>query len=421
MQLIGYIISTFFPMYIEGYCFDKTLHRRNISTPMVYTVYTLAAVLLTLQNQFAYSMVLNPIANILVMFALTFMYKDVWYQRLFFSFAMFVVGVMGEGTSVLIVQFFFTPTDLTQVSSQDHFIEICLLGVLCELVYMVIIYRIIHYFQKHTHNLRMFILFLIAVLTYGVILLFVTFAGTAYLFAGLVLAVLLIAAIAGCLYLFSDQLRVERERLQLAHLEEIQRDQMQHYTALYEASRQSAVQRHDWKNILLNARSYLRLGEYDKLDAYLAGFQQKMQPAALIDNGMPFIDAVLSAKMAGQPEIPFDLHISLLDLKHISQSQIAFVLASALDNAIEACQQSAKPFIKVALGQKDRMVSLVVENAADQPVKSVGGRLLTTKPNTASHGFGIKTMQQTAEQAHGMLTWKHENGTFTLSVLFQDR
>ena len=267
----------------------------------------------------------------------------------------------------------------------------------------------------------MFILFLIAVLTYGVILLFVTFAGTAYLFAGLVLAVLLIAAIAGCLYLFSDQLRVERERLQLAHLEEIQRDQMQHYTALYEASRQSAVQRHDWKNILLNARSYLRLGEYDKLDAYLAGFQQKMQPAALIDNGMPFIDAVLSAKMAGQPEIPFDLHISLLDLKHISQSQIAFVLASALDNAIEACQQSAKPFIKVALGQKDRMVSLVVENAADQPVKSVGGRLLTTKPNTASHGFGIKTMQQTAEQAHGMLTWKHENGPFTLSVLFQDR
>ncbi len=213
---------------------------------------------------------------------------------------------------------------------------------------------------------------------------------------------------------------MEREHLQLAHLEEMQRDQLQHYTALYEANRQSAVQRHDWKNILLNARSYLRVSEYDKLDAYLAGFQNKLQPAALIDNGMPFIDAVLSAKMAEHPEIPFDLHIAFLQLEYISQSQIAFVLASALDNAADACRQSKTPFIKVQLSQKDRMVSLIVTNAADKPVNIVGGKLLTTKPDASAHGFGMKTMQQMARQAHGLLTWKHENNTFTLSVLFQD-
>ena len=195
---------------------------------------------------------------------------------------------------------------------------------------------------------------------------------------------------------------------------------MKHYTALYEANRQVAVQRHDLKNILLNVRSYVQLGEYDKLDKFVAGFQQQLQHAALIDNGMPFIDAVLSAKMVEHTDIPFDLHISLLQLQHIGQPQIAFVLASALDNAIEACQQSAKPFIKVALGQKDRMVSLVVENAADQPVKAIGDTLLTTKPDAASHGYGVKSMQQTVEQTHGALTWRHENGIFTLSVLFQD-
>lgn len=89
---------------------------------------------------------------------------------------------------------------------------------------------------------------------------------------------LLIAAIAGCIYLFNDQLRVQRERMQLAHLEEMQQDQVQHYTALYEANRQVAVQRHDLKNILLNIHSYIQIGDYDKLDQYVSISEKSCNP-----------------------------------------------------------------------------------------------------------------------------------------------
>ena len=255
---------------------------------------------------------------------------------------------------------------------------------------------------------------------YCIIFLTVTFTDTKYLVPALILCVLLIAAIAGCLYLFNDQLRVQRERMQLAHLEEMQQDQVQHYTALYEANRQVAVQRHDLKNILLNIHSYIQIGDYDKLDQYVSNFREKLQPSTMIDNGMPFIDAVLSAKMAEHTEIPFELHIAPLQLEHLTQPQIAFILAAALDNAIEACAQSAKPFIKVRLNQQGHMVSLVVINAADQPIKAIGDTLLTTKADAASHGYGVKSMKQAAEQAHGMLTWRYEQRIFTLSVLLQD-
>ncbi|RGM78894.1 GHKL domain-containing protein [Butyricicoccus sp. OM06-6AC] len=50
----------------------------------------------------------------------------------------------------------------------------------------------------------------------------------------------------------------------------------------------------------------------------------------------------------------------------------------------------------------------------------MGDTLLTTKADAASHGYGVKSMKQAAEQAHGMLTWKYEQQTFTLSVLLQD-
>ena len=420
MQTLGYLISALGPIYLEWFCFEKIFHRRDIKTPIMFLLFSLGALLLTLQTQFAYSMFLNPTANILVAFALTFLYKGVWYQRLFISFTLFVVAVLGEGSAWLTGQFFFTVKDMTHANEEQHFLIICILAVIFELVYVCIILSFIKYFKKHACKLNTFILFLIAILTYCIILLFVTFADTAYLVPALILCVLLISAIAGCIYLFNDQLRVQRERMQLAHLEEMQQDQVQHYTALYEANRQVAVQRHDLKNILLNVRSYIEVGEIEKLDKYVANFQEKLQPSTMIDNGMPFIDAVLSAKMAEHTEIPFELHIAPLQLEHLTQPQIAFILAAALDNAIEACAQSAKPFITVRLNQQGNMVSLVVVNAADQPIKAIGDTLLTTKADAASHGYGVKSMKQAAEQAHGMLTWKYEQQTFTLSVLLQD-
>ena len=420
MQLLGYAVSAFGPIYLEWFCFEKIFHRRDIKTPIMFLLFSLGTLLLTLQTQFAYSMFLNPTANILVAFALTFLYKGVWYQRLFISFTLFVVGVLGEGSAWLTGQFFFTVKDMTHANEEQHFLIICILAVIFELVYVCIILSIIKYFKTHTYKLNTFILFLIAVLMYCIIFLTVTFTDTKYLVPALILCVLLIAAIAGCIYLFNDQLRVQRERMQLAHLEEMQQDQVQHYTALYEANRQVAVQRHDLKNILLNIHSYIQIGDYDKLDQYVSNFREKLQPSKMIDNGMPFIDAVLSAKMAEHTEIPFELHIAPLQLEHLTQPQIAFILAAALDNAIGACAQSAKPFITVRLNQQGHMVSLVVVNAADQPIKAIGDTLLTTKADAASHGYGVKSMKQAAEQAHGMLTWRYEQRIFTLSVLLQD-
>lgn len=97
--------------------------------------------------------------------------------------------------------------------------------------------KIIEIFKSRSVKTTTFILFLIVVLTYAIIDLLVTFADTAYLIPALILSALLIAAIAGCIYLFTDQLRVQRERLQLANLEEMLQDQVKHYTALYEANR----------------------------------------------------------------------------------------------------------------------------------------------------------------------------------------
>lgn len=111
-------------------------------------------------------------------------------------------------------------------------------------------------------------------------------------------------------------------------------------------------------------RSYIEIGEYDRLDKYVAGFQGKVQPPALIDNGMPFIN--------------------------------------------------------VHIGQQGKMISIVILNTAEQPINAVGDTLLTTKEDKEAHGYGVKSMSQMAAQMHGMLTWSCEHQVFRLSVLLQD-
>lgn len=420
MQIIGYALSAFGTNYITWFCFERLFHRKNIATPTMAFIAGILGAIVTLQTQFAYQVDFNSLVAFAVMFLMSCCYREPWIQRLFVSFALFVCGVISEGSSWLIGQMLIPVEDMNHVNETPQFAIVGLLGVVFQILYVIVMMKIIEIFKSQSVKTTTFILFLIVVLTYGIIDLLVTFADTAYLAPALILSALLIAAIAGCIYLFTDQLRVQRERLQLANLEEMLQDQVKHYTALYEVNRQVAVQRHDLKNILLNVRSYIQVGEYEKLDKYVAGFQEKVQPSTLIDNGMPFIDAVLSAKMAEHAEIPFENDILLLTLEKIKQPQIAFILAGALDNAIEACEKSAKPFIRVHIGQQGRMISLVVENAADQPVRTAGDRLLTTKADDKAHGYGVKSMMQMAEQLHGMLTWRQEKQVFTLSVLMQD-
>ena len=420
MQLLGYALAAFGPNYITWFFFEKIFHRKNIPTPIMALLPSILGLLVTLQTQFAYQVDLNSLVALASTFLLTFCYREPWFYRAFISLAMFVCGVISEGSSWLVGQMFIPVQDMDHVNEVTSFAFITFLGILFQIAYILITSYVIQQFKQRSPKATTFILLLIIVLAFCIIDLLVTFADTAYLIPALILCVLLISAIAGCIYLFTDQLRVQRERLQLVHLKEMQQDQLKHYSALYEANRQVAVQRHDLKNILLNVRSYIEVGEIEKLDKYVANFQEKLQPSSMIDNGMPFIDAVLSAKMAEHTEIPFELHIAPLQLEHLTQPQIAFILAAALDNAIEACAQSAKPFIKVRLNQQGHMVSLVVVNAADQPIKAIGDTLLTTKADAASHGYGVKSMKQAAEQAHGMLTWKYEQQTFTLSVLLQD-
>lgn len=61
MPIIGYALSAIVPNVIEWFCMEKMLHRKNISTPVMVVLAITSGVLITLQTQFAYSIVLKGV------------------------------------------------------------------------------------------------------------------------------------------------------------------------------------------------------------------------------------------------------------------------------------------------------------------------------------------------------------------------
>ena len=117
--------------------------------------------------------------------------------------------------------------------------------------------------------------------------------------------------------------------------------------------------------------------------------------------------------MEVEGRLPQDCGIEMLD--------ICTIFSNALDNALDACAVSRDPFIDIRIAQQGDLITLVVTNAADRPAKSIGSKLLSTKPDKQGHGYGMQSMEHIAAQNHGTLLWNYENRQFRLSVLLQDQ
>ena len=93
---------------------------------------------------------------------------------------------------------------------------------------------------------------------------------------------------------------------------------------------------------------------------------------------------------------------------------------NALDNAIEAVLQLEQPeqrVITVTLYSRYQMVFLQIENYFDQKLVFQDGLPQSTKASDGYHGFGLRSIQQTAQKYGGSMNISTDNNIFILSVM----
>ena len=96
------------------------------------------------------------------------------------------------------------------------------------------------------------------------------------------------------------------------------------------------------------------------------------------------------------------------------------LFGNAIDNAIESVERledEDKRIITASVWRRDSFAIIQVENYYEGSLTLRDGLPLTSKGDTSSHGFGLKSMRRIAEKYRGTLSVKAEDNSFLLYVM----
>ena len=100
-------------------------------------------------------------------------------------------------------------------------------------------------------------------------------------------------------------------------------------------------------------------------------------------------------------------------------ADIYTILGNAIDNAIEhieTLKDTEKRLLSISVHTRSNLLLIQVENYCARPLDLESGLPPTTKSLASHHGFGLKSIQYTAEKYGGVLSLNQQDDTFILRV-----
>lgn len=173
-------------------------------------------------------------------------------------------------------------------------------------------------------------------------------------------------------------------------------------------------QQHDYINQFVAVKSDIQQGNNEEaiklLDNLLNTCTDNID--IISQSGNDIIDSIINYKysIARKAGIDFNVQIFIPESLPFDQRDLCIIIGNALDNAIEAAKFSTFPFVELFLGIKKGAFVAVIKNSFVGNLKrDSDGKLLTTKSEKKSHGYGFSSIKKTVEKYHGQVIWEEEN------------
>ena len=121
--------------------------------------------------------------------------------------------------------------------------------------------------------------------------------------------------------------------------------------------------------------------------------------------------------------IRFEYDIRSCNLSQLADIDLVAILGNLMDNAVSAAEQSEEKYISLSTCHRNSYSVIDLTNSCAAPPVQRGGRLLTTKADKLSHGFGMKSVEKTIRKYQGDFNWDYHAGEkrFTATVMLTDR
>lgn len=191
--------------------------------------------------------------------------------------------------------------------------------------------------------------------------------------------------------------------------------------AQYEIRRESMdiinIKHHDLKHQLRLLRKVVD-------ENALKGMEEAVnQYDTIVKTGNEYLDVILTEKsmLCQAKKIMFTYIADGAKIDFMESGDIYSLFGNATENAIEyveKLEEEEKRFIHLSVKQVGSLITIHVENyyeGEDWSIKN--GFPKTTKQNKSYHGFGLRSIQMTAEKYHGEMSAHAQDCLFNLDVI----
>lgn len=222
----------------------------------------------------------------------------------------------------------------------------------------------------------------------------------------------------GTIYLTSYVAKTIKTEMEIQNL----KYEQSYYQELEKNQAEVRKMRHDMKNHLSVAASFLRNHDTQGAETYLTKLSGELNTGNRNFCKNSIVNAVLNNKyqLAVSNQIDCFCNISIDQMMGIDDVSLCSLFANSLDNAIEACKKIPEPkmrHISVKARYQNGFFSYEITNSKCNEIVTKHGKLISSKKDKKEHGLGVGNMKDMVEKYGGTCGIEYDEGRFIVTVL----
>ena len=207
----------------------------------------------------------------------------------------------------------------------------------------------------------------------------------------------------------------DREMLLLRQHMEMQQENMKALEQNYRMQRKSA---HEFEHHIQVIRDLADRSEVEAIREYTKRLKRNRSICVYsVNSNHPVIDVILNQKYqtARENEIKMQIQVNDLSALTLPADSLVVLLTNLLDNAIEACRRidGYREIFGCVLYNDGLYISI---RNTSEPVRVVDGKIPTSKRDSLSHGFGLRSVTYILDKLDAEYTFGYEDGWFNFAA-----
>lgn len=417
------ICFTYFIEMLISYSFFSLIGDRKHKIPICLTIGTVLFL-----SGALFDIVLSNVVwfNVLYFFIINFLFSVICYEIkitrcIFYSILLDIFQTSLEFAAIFMISII-TNTKVTEYVDKLSFFVLDV--VISKLLYFMTCLIMARFIKKEKGNIKFpAVLYMYPFIVIATLLIFWSICTRFELSDNyqLLLSGVSLALFASIVVLFiSYQQSIEKENVIFALKNQVEKQDMDinYYNILERQNEDLRIYAHDTKNHL---NAIHNLNTNPEIDEYLTKMISDLKNySSICHSGNHMLDVIINKYVTEceMKKIDFNFDVCVTNLNYVKNDDLVTILSNALDNAIEASEQSSNKTISIATDHINTYDVITIINSCDIPPKTKENDLATTKKNSDIHGLGIKSIRKTLKQYGGDYQWEYnkDKQEFTLMI-----